>query len=140
MAGEMATAPDCNVLIVEDADTCATTLEMAFLGIPGVRVTLVASAQEALRLLRDEKCSVGALVTDLNMPRMDGFELIERVRADRRHENLPIIVVSGDTDPHTPERTRQMGADAYFSKPYSPVQVRRKLEQLLNAHRTSHLP
>lgn len=140
MAGETASTPEYHVLIVEDADTCATTLEMAFLGIPGVRVTLVASAQEALRLLRDEKCSVGALVTDLNMPRMDGFELIEQVRADRRFAGLPIIVISGDTDPHTPERTLRLGANAYFPKPYSPAQVRRKLEQLLNANRTSHLP
>ena len=140
MDGETPRASQWTVLIVEDAETCATTLEVAFLGIPGVDVTLVPSAQEALRLLRDEKSSVGALVTDLNMPRMDGFELIERVRADRRLDGLPIIVVSGDTDPRTPERILQMGADAYFSKPYSPVQVRRKLEQLLDATRTRHVP
>jgi CheY-like chemotaxis protein len=47
---------------------------------------------------------VSAVVTDLNMPRMDGFEFIERIRAEPRHRGLPIIVVSGDTDPATPER------------------------------------
>jgi CheY-like chemotaxis protein len=140
MAGELPLASHRTVVIVEDAETCATTLEVAFLGIPGVDVTMVPSAQEALRLLRDENCSVGALVTDLNMPRMDGFELIERVRADRRLAGLPIIVVSGDTDPRTPERTLRMGADAYFPKPYSPAQVRRKLEQLLDATRIRHVP
>ena len=132
MGGNLLPVPERTVLIVEDAESCATTLEMAFLSIPGVQVALAKSAQEALRLLRDENCSIGALVTDLNMPRMDGFELIERVRADRRHADLPIIVVSGDVDPHTPARIRQLGADAYFGKPYSPAQVRRKLEQLLD--------
>ena len=125
---------------MEDAETCATTLEVAFLSIPGVSVELARSAQDALRLLRDEGSSVEALVTDLNMPRMDGFELIERIRSDGRLAGLPIIVVSGDTDPHTPERTLRMGADAYFGKPYSPAQVRRKLEQLLDANRTRNFP
>jgi two-component system chemotaxis response regulator CheY len=74
------------------------------------------------------------VVTDLNMPRMDGFEFIERIRAEPRHRRLPIIVISGDTDPQTPERISALGANAFFSKPYSPAQVRLKLEQLLDAN------
>jgi CheY-like chemotaxis protein len=41
--------------------------------------------------------------------------------------------VSADTDPDTPERISQLGVSAFFAKPYSPAQVRRKLEQILNA-------
>jgi CheY-like chemotaxis protein len=63
---------------------------------------------------------------------MDGFELIRRVRADRVLASTPIIVVSADTDPATPRRVAQLGVDAYFPKPYSPAQVRRKLEQILD--------
>ena len=66
------------------------------------------------------------------MPRMDGFELIRRVRADQRLSGMPIIVVSADTDPTTPERIAALGVEAFFPKPFSPAQVRRKLEQLLN--------
>ena len=73
------------------------------------------------------------MVTDLQMPSMDGFELIERVRADQKLARLPIIVVSGDTNPETPERVRRLGADSFFTKPFSPAEVRRKLEQLLHA-------
>jgi CheY-like chemotaxis protein len=69
----------------------------------------------------------------LNMPRMDGFELIRRVREDGRFLGTPIIVVSADTDPATPGRIAELGVDAFFAKPFSPAQVRRKLEQLLNA-------
>ena len=72
-------------------------------------------------------------MTDLNMPRMDGFELIRRVRQDRRLSRTPIIVVSADTDPATPGRIADLGVDAFFPKPFSPAQVRRRLEQLLNA-------
>ena len=71
---------------------------------------------------------------------MDGFELIEKVRSSHEKARLPIIVISGDTDPRTPERIYRLGADAYFSKPYSPTQVRQKLEQLLDGQNPSHSP
>jgi CheY-like chemotaxis protein len=123
---------DRTVLIVEDAENCATTLEIALLAIPHIRVRVTATAQQALDLLTSDGASIGALVTDLNLPSMDGFELIERVRSDSRTAGLPIVVVSGDNDPRTPERLLRLGADAYFGKPYSPAQVRQKLEQLLD--------
>ena len=121
-----------SVLIVEDSENSAATLEIAFLGIPGVSVLSAYSGFEALRIL-DNGAGVRAIVTDLNMPRMDGFELIRRVRQHERLGATPIIVVSADTDPDTPERISQLGVSAFFSKPYSPAQVRRKLEQILNA-------
>jgi len=123
------------ILIVEDTETCAATLELALAGIPGVEVSLARTAAEALRVLGDGTKPVCAVVTDLNMPRMDGFELIRQIRAEG--SRLPIIVTSADTDPRTPERTFAIGADAYFAKPYSPSLVRRKVEQLLNANRNS---
>jgi CheY-like chemotaxis protein len=55
------------------------------------------------------------------------------VRQDRRLSGTPIIVVSADTDPETPDRIAELGVNAFFAKPFSPAQVRRKLEQLLNA-------
>jgi CheY-like chemotaxis protein len=125
--------PNRTVLIVEDADTCATTLEVALLSIPGIAVALASSAEAALRLLESENSGICALVTDLNMPRMDGFELIARVRGSRKLARLPIVVISGDIDPGTPGRIAALGADAYFVKPYSPARVRQTLEQLLNA-------
>ena len=132
--------PGATIVIVEDAATCATTLEMAFQAIPGIDVTVLATAQDALRLLANVDCAVRAVVTDLNMPRMDGFEFIERIRAQPRHQQLPIIVVSGDTDPRTPERLTSIGVNAFFPKPYSPAQVRLKLEQLLDAMSDDRFP
>ena len=120
-----------SVLIVEDSENSAATLEIAILGIPGVSVRTVSSALEALRVLDGN--GFRAIVTDLNMPQMDGFELIRRIRLDRRLSATPIVVVSADTDPDTPQRISQLGVSAFFPKPYSPAQVRRKLEQILNA-------
>jgi len=132
--------PTRTVLIVEDTESCATTLEIALGAIPRVDVRVTPTAQQALRVLETTGCGVCALVTDLHLPVMDGFELIERVRSDRRTARLPIVVISGDSDPQTPERIHRLGADAYFPKPYSPAQVRQKLEQLLDANSPSYPP
>jgi CheY-like chemotaxis protein len=120
------------VLIVEDSENSAAMLEMAFMGIPGLSVLMAPSALEALHILRGGPVAVGVMVTDLNMPRMDGYELIRRVRADQSLSGMPIIVVSADTDPGTPARIAALGVDAFFAKPFSPALVRRKLEQLLD--------
>jgi two-component system, chemotaxis family, chemotaxis protein CheY len=121
-----------SVLIVEDSENSAATLEIALLGIPGLSVRLASSGLEALRIL-DREDGIDAIVTDLNMPRMDGFELIRRVRQHQRLCATPIIVVSADTDPGTPSRVEALGVNAFFAKPYSPAKVRHKLEQILHA-------
>jgi len=133
MTPQLETAPDRNVLIVEDSENSAATMELALLGIPGLHVLRAPSGLEALRILNQSGCAVQAIITDLNMPRMDGFELIRHLREDGRTSRLPIIVVSADTDPQTPERIAGLNVDAFFPKPFSPAQVRRKLEQLLHA-------
>ena len=132
MLGVSSSTSARTVLIVEDSENVASTLEMAAADIPGVRVRVAASGNEALHFLESETAAVGAIITDLNMPHMDGFELISRIRSVARHGRIPIIVVSADTDPATPQRIGRLGVAAFFPKPCSPAQVRRKLEQLLN--------
>lgn len=119
------------VLIVEDADLCRDALELALMGIPELTLKIVGTAEEALRQL--SAGDISALVTDLNLPAMDGFELIEKIRSEPARAGLPILVISGDSDPRTPARLVRLGADAYFPKPYSPAEVRSKLERLLDA-------
>jgi DNA-binding response OmpR family regulator len=117
------------VLIVEDAETCRDTLEVALMKVPNVAVRSVTTAEEALQCLAGGE--VSALVTDLHLPRMDGFALIEEVRS--RRSSLPIVVISGDSDPRIPAHVVGLGANAYFSKPYSPSEVLHKIEELIGA-------
>ena len=111
------------VLIVEDIDICAATLEIALLKVPGLIVKSATSAEQALRLLSDGGGDISALITDIHLPRMDGFELIEQVRSQPRFSHLPILVISGDSDPNT--RT----VDAHV------VRLRQKLEPDANTPR-----
>ena len=119
------------VLIVEDAETCASTLEIIFSSIQGLKILTASSAEQAWKLLISRHDDIRALVTDLHMPGMDGFELIDRVRANELHGGMPIVVITGSTDPYISDRLRLRGVNAVFAKPYSPALVREKLEQLL---------
>ncbi|HME09352.1 MAG TPA: response regulator [Bryobacteraceae bacterium] len=118
------------VLVVEDSDDCAATLEIALDCHPRFVVQVTGSAEEAMHAL--ESSEVGAVITDLHLPTMDGLAFVSKLRQDDRFAHLPVLVISGDTDPETPRRARSAGASAFFSKPYSPGAVRQKLEELID--------
>ncbi len=119
------------VLVVEDTDVCSATIEIALCRIHGVAVRCLRAAEDAVEWLESgEACAV---ITDLNLPGMSGFDLIEHVRRQPRLSGIPVVVISADGDPLTPARVLAMGANAFFAKPYSPAEVRQKLEQLIDA-------
>jgi CheY-like chemotaxis protein len=124
------------VLIVEDSETCAETLLIALESMPGLEARIIHSPRAAIAIAWDRSTEVAAIVTDLHIaepsrPPTDGFDLIRELRAEPRFAQLPILLISGDSDPLLPARALAQGADAFFPKPYSPSAVRKKLEELL---------
>jgi two-component system chemotaxis response regulator CheY len=59
------------------------------------------------------------IITDINMPRMDGFGFIESVRRDERYRGLPILVLTTESDPTKKDRARRAGATGWIVKPFS---------------------
>jgi len=120
------------VLVVEDDENVAP-LEVALANMDGLCVLILQNGREAADLLRRNSLDLAAVITDLQLPYVDGFELIKIIRAQACYSDLPIVVLSGDSHPDTPERLRLLGVNAFFPKPYSPSDVRHTLEDLLNA-------
>ena len=111
-----------------------TPLEVALAGIDGMETIVVTNGQKAIDYLEgDFGNNVCAVLTDLNMPIIDGFELITHLRSVKRFSTLPVLVLSGCTEYGAARRSLEVGANAFFAKPYSPAEVRRKLEELLRA-------
>jgi CheY-like chemotaxis protein len=121
----------CTILMVEDESYCVSAMEVAFDGDSEPRLAHTSTAEEALRIL--DTTEIAAVITDIHLPSMDGFELISRLRNQPRFAHLPIVVTSGDPDPESPERALSLGANAYFLKPYSPSAIRRKVKELIHA-------
>ena len=119
------------VLIVEDSEACAETLQIALESMHGIETRVIHSPGLVIAAMRESAIEIAAIVTDLHLPHLDGFDLIRQLRAEPRFARLPILLISGDSDPLLPEKALAYGANAFFPKPYSPSAVRRKLEQLL---------
>ena len=117
------------VLLIDDREDCITTLDLALERLPGIVLRSAATAEAAWEVLRH--FPIAAVVTDIHLPNMTGLELISRIRRDPDLKRLPIVVVSADPDPATPGQALQLGANAFFAKPFSPGAIRKKLEELI---------
>jgi two-component system chemotaxis sensor kinase CheA len=112
-AAGRALAPAPTILVAEDSIT-TRTLEKSILEGAGYRVRVAGDGAEAWRLLQENGCDL--LLTDVEMPEMDGFELTARVRADQRLRDLPVVLVTSLDSDEDRERGVSAGADAYVVK------------------------
>jgi two-component system chemotaxis sensor kinase CheA len=101
------------VLVVDDSLT-TRTLERSILEAHGYRVHVAVDGVEALDRLRAEP--VDLVITDVQMPRLDGFGLLAAIKKDQRLAHLPVIVVSSQERREDQERGLALGADAYIVK------------------------
>ena len=119
------------VLVIEDSSDCAETLQIALEALPNIEVRVCLNERALWPMVEANTERLAAVVTDLHLVQSDGFDVIRKLRADQRFARLPILLISGDSDPRVPSLALSSGANAWFSKPYSPSAVRRKLEELL---------
>lgn len=106
--------PALEILIAEDSATQALTLRH-LLENEGHRVRAAEDGESALRLLGERTPDV--LITDIVMPRVDGYELCRRVRANERTRNLPVIFITSLSDPREVVHALSAGADYFVQKP-----------------------
>jgi two-component system, chemotaxis family, chemotaxis protein CheY len=108
------------VLTVDDSRTMRQMLQVA-LGDAGFRVVQAEDGVDGLEVLEDEFPDV--IITDINMPRMDGFGFIEGVRADDRFRGIPILVLTTESDDAKKTRARDAGATGWIIKPFVPEKL-----------------
>jgi two-component system chemotaxis sensor kinase CheA len=101
------------VLVVDDSLT-TRTLEKSILEAHGFTVRLATDGVEALVRLREELADL--VITDVQMPRMSGFELLDEIKKDALLAHLPVIVVTSMGNREDQERGLALGADAYIVK------------------------
>lgn len=104
------------VLVVDDSITVRRVTQR-LLKREGFRVALAIDGLQALERLQEEKPAV--VLSDIEMPRMDGFDLVRNIRGDARLRDLPIIMITSRIAEKHRERARELGVDHYLGKPYS---------------------
>jgi two-component system chemotaxis response regulator CheY len=110
------------ILTVDDSRTMRDMLAMA-LADAGYTVVQAVDGEDGLAVLDAHSADVDVIITDINMPKLDGFGFIEGVRKDQRHRATPILVLTTESDDSKKNRARQAGATGWIVKPFNPVKL-----------------
>ena len=118
------------VLIVEDSATMRSLLASSLEDLGGeLEVCEAASGFEALRILpRDD---FDLIVTDINMPDINGLELVSFVKSNAAYRAIPLVIISTEGSERDRAKGLELGADAYLVKPFEPEELVRVVRELL---------
>ena len=109
-----------HILVVDDSASIRQMVEHTLKG-AGYQVTAANDGQAALELC--ERSRFDCVLTDQNMPRMDGFGLIEHLRKGAIHENRPILVLTTEASEEKKAQARRAGATGWIVKPFDAVKL-----------------
>jgi two-component system chemotaxis response regulator CheY len=118
------------VLVVDDSPTMRQFIVFALQRLPNLHIDEAGDGVAALKKLSAQKYDL--LLTDINMPMMDGLKLVELVRNDNLYETLPIIVITTEGSDVTRERALQTGADEFVTKPLQTARLIEVVRRLLD--------
>ena len=122
--------PNPKFLIVEDSPTMRSLLTSSLEELEGaVKIVEVASGFEALRHLPRERFDL--IVTDINMPDINGLELVSFVKSNAAYRDIPLVIVSTEGSERDRDKGIGLGADAYLVKPFEPEALRDIARRLL---------
>jgi two-component system chemotaxis response regulator CheY len=127
--------PLTEILIVDDSRVMREMVIACLRGLPGLEFAQAASGLEAIERL--SLTSYDAMVLDLNMPDIGGFEVIEFVRGQDKLRSLPILVVTTRGDESSRGKALEMGASAFMTKPFAPEAIASAVRDLLDGSRAT---
>ncbi|WP_027002549.1 response regulator [Hugenholtzia roseola] len=107
-------------LIVDDFASTRRVVKIA-LENKGYEVLEATQGKEALQILQQKNISI--VLTDLNMPEMDGIDLVRAIRALERYQNLPVILISTEARSARKQEAFQAGATSFLAKPFTMEQL-----------------
>jgi two-component system, chemotaxis family, chemotaxis protein CheY len=122
-----------SILVVDDSPSMRQLLGVT-LRSAGYEVIETSDGEEALDYAR--KHSVDLVLTDVNMPLMDGITLIARLRTLNHYYLTPLLLLTTETSPERKLQGKQAGATGWITKPFSPQQLLSILERVLGSHCT----
>ena len=127
--GDTGQMSEYNVLIVEDSPTMRQLIAFALKRIRGVRIVEANDGVDGLKKLSSERFDL--ILTDINMPIMDGLKLVSLVRNDANYKTIPIVVITTEGAQEDRERALALRANDYITKPIQPTKILEVARNLL---------
>ena len=117
-------------LVVEDSPMMRQLLVLALSRLKRLTTIEAHDGVDGLRKLATGRFDI--ILTDINMPVMDGLKLVKRIRSDPTHRDVPIVVITTEGSNEDRDRAMQLGANAYITKPIQAPQVIATVRELLD--------
>lgn len=121
---------DINVLVVDDSPTSLKYISKILNDLGIEQITQVINGQQAIELIDNQTFDL--IVTDFNMPEMDGLQLTNSIRADSSQKNIPILMITSEQNESRLTAIKKAGVSAILDKPFEPASIRKLISQLLN--------
>lgn len=118
------------VLVVEDSPTMRQLIVFALKRIRGFQISEANDGVDGLKKLSADKYDL--ILTDINMPIMDGLKLVSMVRNDPNYKETPIIVITTEGATEDRERALALGANEYITKPIQTMKILETVKKLMN--------
>ena len=119
-----------NVLVVEDSPTMRQLIVFALKRIRGLKITEANDGVDGLKKISADKFDL--ILTDINMPIMDGLKLVSLVRNDPNHKEVPIVIITTEGATEDKDRAMAIGANDYITKPIQTIKIIEVTKRLLN--------
>jgi two-component system chemotaxis response regulator CheY len=123
------TGAERTALVVEDSPTMRQLIVFALKRIKGLAIVEADDGVDALKKLAGTRFDI--ILTDINMPIMDGLKLVSRVRSQESTKSIPIVIITTEGAAEDRQRALALGANAYITKPIQAPQVIAKVKELL---------
>ncbi len=117
------------ILVVDDSSTVRKFVSVS-LSMQGFQVVTACDGMDALEKLPTQK--IDLVITDLNMPNMDGFELIKSLRESASYKELPIVILTSLSDSLSKERSIELGVHSFLRKPFSLEKVQYEVAKYIS--------
>ncbi len=118
------------ILVADDSPTMRALIVSTLEAMDDFDLVEAANGFEALRILPREK--VDLLITDINMPDINGLELLNFVRSNQLYQETPVIIVSTEGSERDREKGLALGANSYLVKPFQPEALQKMVAELLS--------
>jgi two-component system chemotaxis response regulator CheY len=125
---------DPKILVVEDSPTMRQLIVFALKRLKGVTVVEANDGVDGLKKLSSDKFDL--VMTDINMPVMDGLKLVSLIRNDATHKSIPIVVITTEGAQEDKDRALALGANAFVTKPVQSASILKLAQELLKVDAT----